>query len=77
MILYTTETKRVQSLSGGFSAPVASGTKFLMITFNGWESLIVDTKIFILVALSVLDSPLCEIKISKLNKQHISKTGYY
>ena len=38
---------------------------------NGWESLTVDTKISILVALGVLDATLCEIKMSKLNKQYI------
>ena len=48
-----------------------------MTTVNGWESLVVDTKISILVALGVLGSRLCEIKMSKLNKQHISETGYY
>ena len=47
-----------------------------MTTVNDWRSLVVDAKISILVALGVLDSPLCEIKMSKLNKQHISKTGY-
>ena len=46
-----------------------------MTTVNDWRSLVVDAKISILVALGVLDSPLCEIKMSKLNKQHISKTG--
>ena len=39
-----------------------------MTTVSGWESLVVDTKISILVALGILDSPLCEIKMSKLNK---------
>ena len=48
-----------------------------MLTVNGWESLVADTKMSILVALGVLDSPLCEMKMSKLNKQHISETGYY
>ena len=48
-----------------------------MLIVNGWESLVVDTKISILVALGVLDSPLSEMKMSKLNKQHISETGYY
>ena len=48
-----------------------------MTTVNGWESLIVDTKVSILVALGVLDTPLFEIKMSKLNKQHISETGYH
>ena len=48
-----------------------------MTPVNSWESLVVATKISILVALGVLDSPLCEIKMSKLNKQHISEIGYY
>ena len=48
-----------------------------MTAINGWESLTADTKISILVAFGVLDLPLCEIKMSKLNKQHITKTGYY
>ena len=49
-----------------------------MTTVNGWKSLVVDTKIVILIALGTLDSPLCEIKVSKLNEQHIiSETGYY
>ena len=34
----------------------------------------IPAKISILVALDVLDSPLSEIKIGKLNKQHISET---
>ena len=48
-----------------------------MTTVNGWESLVVDKNVSILVALGVLDSPLCEIKMSKLNKQHVSETRYY
>ena len=40
----------------GSSTHVASRTKFFVATLNGWESLIVDTKISILVALGVLDS---------------------
>ena len=48
-----------------------------MTTVNDQESLVVDTKISILVALGVLDLPLCETKMSKLNKQHIIDTGYY
>ena len=48
-----------------------------MTPVNGWESLVVGTKISILVALGVLDPPLCEIKMSKFIKQHISETGYY
>ena len=42
-----------------------------------WDSLVVDTKISILVNLRVLDLPLCEIKVSRLKKQHISETEYY
>ena len=48
-----------------------------MTTVNGWESLIVDTKVSILVALGVLDTPLFEIKMSKLNKQRIGETGHH
>ena len=48
-----------------------------MTTVNSWESLVVHTKISFFVALRVLDSPLCRIKMSKLNKQYISETGYY
>ena len=40
-----------------------------MTTVNGWESLVVETKISILVTLGALDSSLCEIKMSRLNKQ--------
>ena len=47
-----------------------------MITVKGWEGLVFGTQISILVALGVLDSPLREIKMRKLNKQHISETGY-
>ena len=50
--------------------------KFFMAIVNGGESLIVDIKISILVALGVLGSPQCEIKMSKLNKQRITETGY-
>ena len=48
-----------------------------MSTVKDWESLVVDTKISILVALDVLDLPLCEIKMNKLGKQRISETGFY
>ena len=49
--------------------------KFFVTTVNSWESLIVEIKISILVDLGVLDSRLYEVKISKLNKQHISESG--
>ena len=48
-----------------------------MKTISGGESLIFNTKISISVALGVIDSSLREIKMSKLNKQHISETEYY
>ena len=48
--------------------------KFFVTPVNSWESLVIDTKISILVAFGVLDLPLCEIKINKL---HISETGCY
>ena len=38
-----------------------------MITVNGWESLVVDTKISILVAKGVLDLLLCKVRMRKLN----------
>ena len=38
--------------------------------------MVVDEENPILVALGALDSPLFEIKISKLKKQHISETVY-
>ena len=42
--------------------------KVFITTVNSWGSLVVNTKISILVALGVLDSPLYEIKMSKLKK---------
>ena len=36
-----------------------------MVTVNGWEPLVADTKISTLIALGFLDSPLSETKISK------------
>ena len=48
-----------------------------MTAVNDWESLVVDTKISILFTLGVLDSPLCKIRMSKLNKHHISESGYF
>ena len=69
-------TNSKSSLSRGSSPPVACTTKFFVTTVNDWESLIVDTKICTLVALGVLALLLCEIKISKLNRQDISETGY-
>ena len=48
-----------------------------MATVKDWESLVADTKISILVALDIPDLSLCEIKMSKFNKQRISETGFY
>ena len=39
--------------------------------------MVVDGENPILVALGALDSPLCEIKMTKLKKQHISETVYF
>ena len=39
-----------------------------MTIVNGWESVVVDTKISILVVLGVPDLPLYEIKMSKLKQ---------
>ena len=49
-----------------------------MTRVNGSQrwSLVVDKKISILIALIVLDSPLCQINMSKSNTQRISQTGY-
>ena len=79
LLLCTAETVHRLSIKSDLnsSTPVASRSKFFATTVNGWESLIVDTNISILVTLGVADSPLCEIKISKLSKQHISETRYY
>ena len=52
-------------------------TSVLRFTLLPYYSQTVDSKSSFLVALGVLDSPLREIKMSKLNKQHISETGYY
>ena len=48
-----------------------------MTTVNAWKSLVFETKIYILIALFVLDFPLREIKTTKLNEQHIIETDYY
>ena len=58
----------LKSITRGSSTLVASRTMFFVTTVNSWESLIVDTKVSILVALGALDSPLCKIKMSKLEK---------
>ena len=42
---------------------MASTMEFFVATVIGWESLIVDTKLSILVALGVLDLSLHEIKL--------------
>ena len=48
-----------------------------MKTVNKLDSLIVDIKISTLVVLGVLYWPLCEIKMSKLDKQRINELEYY
>ena len=51
--------------------------KFFVTTGNGWVLLVEGTKISILVALGVIHSTLCEIKMRKLDKQHIREIEYY
>ena len=43
-----------------------------MTTVSDWESLPVVTKKSVLVPKATLDLPLLEIKMSKLNRHHIS-----
>ena len=72
--LAQTNFMSIWSLSRGCSTSVVSRIYHVFCeTVNGWEPLIVDTKISIIVVLYVLDSPLCEIKLSKLNEQNISE----
>ena len=51
--------------------------KFFVATGKGWESLAVVTKMSILVPTGVLDPPLVEIEMSKLNEHHISGREYF
>ena len=46
--------------------------KFFVTTVSDWESLPVVTKKSVLVPKATLDLPLLEIKMSKLNRYHIS-----
>ena len=48
-----------------------------MTTTSGWESLAVVKEKSVLVIKSVLDQPLLEIEMSKLNKHHISGREFY
>ena len=57
---------------GGSMTSAASRMKFFVTIVSGWESVAVVTKKLILVPTGVLDAPLLEIAISKLNKHHIS-----
>ena len=50
---------------------------FFVTTVSGWESLAAVTKKSILVPAGVLDSPLREIEMRKLNKHHISGSEFY
>ena len=51
--------------------------KVFITTVNGWGSLVVNTKISILVALGVLDSPLYEIKLKKSISVKENITKYF
>ena len=50
--------------------------KFFVTTISSWESLAVVTKKSILVPKDVLDMPMLEIEMSKLNKHHISARDF-
>ena len=56
---------------------VASWMKFFVTTVSGWESLAIVTKKSILVPTGVLDLPLLEIEMSKLNKHRVSGREFY
>ena len=66
------------NLDRGKSRPnAASRMKFFFVTtVRGWEPLAVVTKKPILVFKGVLDPPLLEIKMSKLNKNQISRREF-
>ena len=51
--------------------------KFFGATVNGWELLDVVTKRSVSVPGGVLDPPLLEIEMSKLNKHHFSAREFY
>ena len=89
VLLCTAETDRVQRIMKTLAwayfkstdcrsmTSVASRTKFFVTTVLQLVVINVNITISTLVALRVLDLPLCEIKNSKLNKAHISEAGYY
>ena len=56
---------------------VASWMKFFVTTISGWESLAIVTKKSVLVPTGVLDLPLLDIEMSKLNEHRISGRKYY
>ena len=55
----------------------ASRIKFFVTTVSGWNSLAIVTEKSTLVPKGVLDQPLLKIKMSKLNKHHISGRELY
>ena len=54
-----------------------SRTKFYVTTVSGWESLDVAIKKSILAFKGVLDQPLLDNEMSKLNEHHISGREFY
>ena len=56
---------------------VASWMKFFVTTISGWESLAIVTKKSVLVPTGVLDLPLLDIEMSKLNEHRISGRKFY
>ena len=61
----------------GSRTSVASRTKFFVTTASGWEPLAVVTKKSILVPTGVLDQPLLELEMSKLNKHRMKGREIY
>ena len=61
----------------GCRTSAASRIKFFVRTVSSWESLAVVTKKDNSVPTGVLDPPLFEIEMGKLNKHHISEREFY
>ena len=62
---------------GGSRTSAASRMKFFATTVSDWQSLVVETKTSILVPRAVLNKPLLEIEMSKLNKHHVNGKEFY
>ena len=66
------------NLDRGWSrTSLASRMKFFVTIVSDWESLAVVTKKSVLFPTGLLDPPLLEIEMSKLNKHHIGGREFY